>query len=236
MKNCYCKGSNCRNCNIYLLKKKYIELIPTLKSEENCHHIFRSIAFFLFNLLSRSPNAYFGSDAHRLIDSVNERLAEEDLRLGMKLCSATIQCFLFLGLNKRNIDSTSKLLTYYKIYLNRYYIFSSGEDYVAAYCDYHSLLFQFHHLIDDFSYVTREYESTLFLDDIIQVYGDRIISQYSASKYLGSITRSEKKLSREIAENLMSNVQTRGIIEGSEFFIIAKYSLKSIVSSISYPP
>lgn len=223
MKECYYKSTFCENCNIYNLKKIYIKLLPFLKREENCHQVFRGIASFLFNLLSRSPHALYGKDAFTLIDAITVRLEEEDLLLGMNLCSVAIQCFLFLGLDKRNISCASKLLTYYKIYLDRFYCASPSEEYVVAYCDYYSLLFQFYHLIEDYSFVTKEYETKYSSDDIIRQHGDRIVSQYTASKWLGSSTRNERNYSRDVAEKLMSNVQARRCVEGSDFFITAKY-------------
>ena len=67
---------------------------------------------------------------------------------------------------------------------------------------------QFHHLNGNFGHVTKEYETNLTFDEIIQRYGVRVISQYTASKWMGSSTPFERIQSRNVAVATFGDFKT----------------------------
>lgn len=222
-KNCFFKNSSCQNCNLDRLYSKYSHIIPCLTSITNCYDSFRVVAQFLCSVLSRTPNSAYDADAYVLISTIKSMVSDDDLPLAMRLCSAAIQSKLFLGLTKHTIMEASIILLHFEMYLDRFGIISAGEGFDSFYCNYYSVKFQLVHLTGDYSSVTKEYENRLVSDDIILQRGSRIVSQYTASKWVGSSSKIERIQSRDVAEELMGDVQKKEVFNGDDYFIIAKY-------------
>lgn len=189
----------------------------------NCQEWFRALAQWLVNTLCIKPDRQSDADSYVLIDFLHNRVSDSDLQLVIQLCSVAIQSKLFWGLNQTTIMEAGSLLSSFRNYLDRYEIVATEEDYTEAYCQYYSVRLQLFHLIGDYSSVKKEYEKRLITDDIILSHGKRIVSQYTASKWVGSLNQHERKLSRDVAEDLMSHVQNKGISAEADYFIAAKY-------------
>ncbi len=233
MKNCFFRNALCQNCNFYCLFQKYIRFIPSLAQASDCQIVFRIIAQYLWSILSRTPNSAYDTDAYALIDIVKDKVPNVDLWLAMQLCSVAIQSKLFLGLNKLSSMEAGRLLSYFELYLDRYCDISTEEEFGSIYCDYYAVRFQLIHLSGDYSFVTKEFENRLFCDDIILQYGRRVVSQYTASKWVGSSSKTERVKSRDVAENLMSDVLKGGLFNCDDYFVIAKYLEHHIQSHTS---
>lgn len=223
MKNCFFKNMPCQNCNFNRMYKKYSHFLPNLSLVSDCHDAFRIMAQYLWSILSRTPNTAYDADAYVLIDIVRGRVTNDDLWLAMQLCSVAIQSKLFLGLNKKSSMEAGRLLSYFELYLDKYCDLSTEEEFGLVYCDYYVVRFQLIHLSGDYSFVTKEFENRLSCDDVILQYGKRVVSQYTASKWVGGSSKVERIKSRDVAENLMGDVLRRGIFDAADYFIIAKY-------------
>ena len=223
MKNCFFRNMPCQNCNFNRLHKKYSHFMPNLSLISDCHNVFRIMAQYLWSILSRTPNSAYDADAYVLIDIVRGRVINDDLWLAMRLCSVAIQSKLFLGLNKKSSMEAGRLLSYFELYLDRYCDLASEEEFSSVYCDYYVVRFQLIHLSGDYAFVTKEFENRLSCDDVILQYGRRVVSQYTASKWVGGNSKIERIKSRDVAENLMGDVLKRGTFDADDYFIIAKY-------------
>lgn len=223
MGNCNYAIAFCTNCTLNRLFQKYQPLLTELQKTESCEEKIRILSRHLYTFLWLTPSVLYNSDAYTLISAVNEHVDDADLPLMIGLCYATIQGILFYGVSSP-LDSVhvSELFAHYAKYIKRYSRTATAQDYANAYCNYLEVRYQFFHLIRDYPRVKREYETTHSYDDIIQQQGQRIVAQYSASMWLGSLTEGQKIKSRDIIETLMADIHDKGILSATDYFITAK--------------
>ena len=223
LSNCLLPDRECRSCTLSGLYEKYACNIAGSEIIGDCHQMCGFVVSLLNTALLTGASAVHSADAFLLIDAVDSRVPDEDLEMMMRLCWVAIESKLCFGLDAASGVQVGRLLMSYKGYLDRYDAISADEDFAAAVCDYHVVRFQLQHLTGNYGDVIRDYEGRLASDELIQQCGDRVVAQYSASKWVNSSTKLERLASREVAEELMDSVRGRRMAGRDDFFIAAKY-------------
>ena len=225
MKNCFDRSGLCKNCVLYALYKQYQHILPRLSADTDCHDVCRLLTCHLWSVLLKMPNEKYDQDAYLLIDYVEGGVDNDALLPAMRLCYVAIQSKLLRGLNRASSMEAGVLLKSFQNYLDRYRYCSQAteEELCTAYCAYYAVKFQLMHLAGRYQHVTEEYERRLVSDEMIVRHGRRVKSQYTASQWVGSISKAERVKSRDGAESLMESVRSDGVRHADDYFIMAKY-------------